>query len=157
MIVSRVEAATLHAPYLRDRADRYTEETRSQLEEAAQVPGTVYVAAQRLREAFRLRMAALLAGVDALALPTTLVPAPRAEEAEAYLLVLSRNCIPWSFIGVPAISVPCGRTAEGLPVGVQLVSAAFTDAGLLGLAAAVEGLGLGPGAPPSGGAVDAAR
>ena len=52
---------------------------------------------------------------------TTLITAPRVEEAEQFLLVLSRNCIPWSFIGVPAMSVPCGRSAAGLPIGVPPV------------------------------------
>jgi aspartyl-tRNA(Asn)/glutamyl-tRNA(Gln) amidotransferase subunit A len=142
MLVSRVEAATLHRAWLAARADRYTAETRDQLEEASQVAGTLYVAAQRLREAFRRRMRALLGTWDALALPTALVPAPRVEDAGRFLLVLSRNCIPWSFVGFPAISVPCGRTAAGLPIGLQLVAPPFADARLVALGTAVEALGL---------------
>ena len=38
-------------------------------------------------------------------------------------MVLSRNAIPWSFVGFPAISIPCGRSAAGLPIGMQLVAA----------------------------------
>jgi len=144
MIVSRAEAATYHHRWLAERRDRYTEETRAQLEEAAQVPAAVYLAAQRLREAFRRRMRALLREVDALALPTALVEAPRVEDAERFLLVLSRNCIPWSFIGFPAVSVPCGRTAAGLPVGLQLVAPPFADGRLVALGSAVEALGLYP-------------
>ena len=115
MVVSRCEAATLHRRFLAERADRYTAETFAQLDEASRLPAGLYLAAQRLREAFRLRMARLFERVHALALPTTLVTAPRVEEAERFLLVLSRNCIPWSFIGVPAVSLPCGRSAAGAP------------------------------------------
>lgn len=142
MIVSRVEAATLHQRWLAERSDRYTAETFAQLDEASQVPGVVYVAAQRLREEFRHRMLRLFDRVDALALPTSLVQAPLVSEAEQYLLMLSRNCIPWSFLGFPAVSVPCGLSSVGLPIGLQLVAAPFHDGRLIALGAAVERLGL---------------
>jgi len=60
------------------------------------------------------------------------------DEAEQYLTILSRNCVPWSFIGFPAISVPCGKTAEGLPIGLQVVGAPFADGLVLALASAFE-------------------
>lgn len=142
LIVSRCEAATFHHRFLAERADRYTAETFAQLDEAAKLPARLYLAAQQLRAEFHLRMARLFERVDALALPTALVTAPRVEDAEHFLLVLSRNCIPWSFIGVPAVSVPCGRSAAGLPVGLQLVAPAFADARLVALGSAVESLGL---------------
>jgi aspartyl-tRNA(Asn)/glutamyl-tRNA(Gln) amidotransferase subunit A len=142
MIVSRAEAATLHGPWLAERLHRYTPETRDQLQEASRVPATVYLAAQRLREEFRLRMLGLFADVDAIALPTSLVQAPLVGDAERFLLVLSRNCIPWSFIGFPAVSVPCGRTRARLPVGLQLVGPPFEDGRLVALGTAVEALAL---------------
>jgi aspartyl-tRNA(Asn)/glutamyl-tRNA(Gln) amidotransferase subunit A len=142
MVVSRCEAAALHRRFLAERADRYTPETFAQLDEAAKLPAGLYLAAQRLREEFRLRMGGLFERVHALALPTTPVTAPRVEEAERFLLVLSRNCIPWSFIGVPAVSLPCGRSTNGLPIGLQLVAPAFQDGRLVGLGSAVETLGL---------------
>ena len=142
MIVSRAEAATLHGRWLAQHADRYTAETLAQLDEASRVPAVVYLAAQRLREEFRQRMLDLLHRVDALALPTSLVQAPRVEEAEQYLLVLSRNSVPWSFVGFPAVSVPCGRSAARLPIGLQLVAAPFQDGRLIALGSAVEALGL---------------
>jgi aspartyl-tRNA(Asn)/glutamyl-tRNA(Gln) amidotransferase subunit A len=142
MVVSRCEAAALHRRFLAERADRYTPETFAQLDEAARLPAGLYLAAQRLREEFRRRAVRLFERVDALALPTTLVTAPSREEAERYLLVLSRTCIPWSFIGVPAVSLPCGRSAAGLPIGLQLVAPAFADGRLMALGSAVERLGL---------------
>lgn len=142
MVVSRCEAATLHRRFLAERADRYTPETLAQLDQAARLPAGLYLAAQRLREAFRLRVASLFGRVHTLALPTAPVTAPRVEDAERFLLVLARNCIPWSFIGIPAVSVPCGRSAAGLPIGIQLVAPAHEDARLVALGSAVEALGL---------------
>jgi aspartyl-tRNA(Asn)/glutamyl-tRNA(Gln) amidotransferase subunit A len=142
MIVSRCEAAAFHRHFLAERADRYTPETFAQLDEAAKLPASLYLAAQRLREEFRRRMVSLFERVDALALPTTLVTAPPREEAERYLLMLSRTCIPWSFIGAPAVSLPCGRSGGGLPIGLQLVAPAFADGRLVTLGSAVERLGL---------------
>jgi aspartyl-tRNA(Asn)/glutamyl-tRNA(Gln) amidotransferase subunit A len=140
MIVSRAEAASFHGAWLTERADRYTDETVSQLDEASRVPAVVYLGAQRLRAEFRARMAMLLGRVDALALPTSLVVAPAVGDAEKFLLVLSRNCIPWSFIGFPAVSVPCGRSSAGLPIGIQLVGRRYGDRQLLAVAQRVEGV-----------------
>ena len=84
-------------------------------------------------------MMAHLSGFDALVMPTTKVAAPKLEEADAYLIILSTNlAFPWSFIGVPAISVPSGLTPDGLPVGAQLVASPFDDGILLALASALE-------------------
>ena len=52
--------------------------------------------------------------------------------------MLSRNAIPWSLTGLPAISVPCGWTGEGLPVGLQLVAGRGHEHLLVALACAVE-------------------
>jgi aspartyl-tRNA(Asn)/glutamyl-tRNA(Gln) amidotransferase subunit A len=142
MIVSRAEAATFHGRWLAEQPDLYTAETFAQLDEASRVPAMVYLSAQRLREEFRLRMLDLFRRTDALALPTALVQAPLVEEAERYLLMLSRNCIPWSFVGFPAISLPCGRSTAGLPIGLQLVGAPFQDGRLIALGTAVESFGL---------------
>jgi aspartyl-tRNA(Asn)/glutamyl-tRNA(Gln) amidotransferase subunit A len=138
LIVSRAEAATFHQPWLKNKAHLYTDETRDQLEEALNVSAVAYLMAQRHREEFRRRMVELFARVDVLALPTCLVVAPPVAEADQFLMVLSRNCIPWSFIGFPAISVPCGRSASGLPIGLQLVAAPFRDASLIAAASAIE-------------------
>lgn len=138
LVVSRCEAAAYHLAFA-DRKDRYTyQQVYEQLDEASQVTAVDYLQAQRSREDLRARMLVLFGRFDALLMPTTRVAAPRSEEAEDYFLVLSHNCIPWSFIGFPVISVPCGWTANGLPVGAQLVAAPLEDGRMLALAAAME-------------------
>ena len=80
-------------------------EARGQLDEAAQVTGVDYVNAQRFRGEFQERKLAHLDGFDALIMPITLVTAPKLEESDRHLIILSQNWIPWSFIGFPALSV----------------------------------------------------
>jgi aspartyl-tRNA(Asn)/glutamyl-tRNA(Gln) amidotransferase subunit A len=80
-------------------------------------------------------MLAVLREHHVLAMPTAPVLAPPVERADEYLTILSRNAILWSFVGFPAISVPC--PAEGLPVGLQIVGAPGTEALLIALASAL--------------------
>ena len=137
LIVSRSEAAAYHHSFS-DAKSQYTRPVFEQLDEASRVKAMDYINAQRFRSEFQERMMAHLSGFDALIMPTTKVAAPKLEEADAYLIILSTNCIPWSFIGVPAISVPSGLTPDGLPVGAQLVASPFDDGILLALASALE-------------------
>ena len=59
-------------------------------------------------------------------------------------MVLSRNAIPWSLVGFPAVSIPCGRSSAGLPMGIQLVAAPGADALLVAAGRVVEEVGRGP-------------
>ena len=64
--------------------------------------------------------------------------APSSADVEKYFMVLSLNCIPWSFIGFPAVNVPAGMSATGLPIGIELVAGPHEDDRLIALAAALE-------------------
>jgi aspartyl-tRNA(Asn)/glutamyl-tRNA(Gln) amidotransferase subunit A len=136
LVVSRCEAAAFHAPWL-DRRDRYTDEVGEQLDEARQVTAVAYIQAQRYRRDFRRRMLALFDEFDVLALPTTKIAAPYPEGSEELLLVLSENCIPWSFIGFPAVSLPCAPAGR-LPLGLELVARPYDDRVLIALGSAFE-------------------
>lgn len=136
MVVSRAEAARYHAERGTDLA-RCTDETRSQIEEANRLLATDYLRAMQLRGVFRGRLERAFESIDALVMPTTKVTAPLRSEAEDYLLVLSENCIPWSFVDFPAISLFSGMDGH-LPVGLQLVGPPAADEFLLALAHAAE-------------------
>lgn len=136
LIVSRCEAAAFHRAKGLDRS-RYWDEVRDQLDAADAVLAIDYIDAQRSRADLHARMRAVFAGVDVLAMPTAPVQAPPVEDAEEYLTVLSRNAILWSFVGFPAISVPC-RVPDGeLPVGLQLVAPPGGEDRLIALGAAL--------------------
>lgn len=134
LLVSRCEAATFHRAAGLDRS-LYWAEVRDQLDAADGVPATDYIDAQRYRSALREEMLAVFREHHVLAMPTAPVLAPVVERADEYLTILSRNAILWSFVGFPAISVPC--PTDGLPVGLQLVAGPGGEALLIALAAAL--------------------
>jgi aspartyl-tRNA(Asn)/glutamyl-tRNA(Gln) amidotransferase subunit A len=138
MVVSRVEAAQHHTESGTD-ISACTPEVRAQLEEALTVPATDYVRCMRLRGTLRERLLSAFEDADVLAMPTSNVTAPLRSDADRYLLILSENCIPWSFTGFPAISLFAGMDA-GLPTGIQLVARPGADAQLLSIAYAAERL-----------------
>ena len=112
LVVSRCEAAAYHLAFA-DRKDKYdTMAVYEQLDEAARYRQSTICRRSAAGKISAARMLALYSEYDALLMPTTLVAAPKHDEAEEYFLVLSRNCIPWSFIGFPVISVPCGWTID---------------------------------------------
>jgi Asp-tRNA(Asn)/Glu-tRNA(Gln) amidotransferase A subunit family amidase len=143
--VLEVEAAAYHratfAQHEKDYGRHVAEMIRVGLGHAA----VDYVAANRVRLAFREAVMPLLAAHDALLSPTAPSTAPEGLEftGDASL------CAPWSSAGVPSISLPSGLSdASRLPLAVQLVQAAGADARLLGVAAWCERV-LGPmPAPP---------
>jgi aspartyl-tRNA(Asn)/glutamyl-tRNA(Gln) amidotransferase subunit A len=135
LLVSRCEAATFHRAAGLDRS-LYWPEVRDQLDAADVVLATDYIDAQRYRAALRAEMLAVLHEHPVLAMPTAPVLAPPVERADEYLTILSRNAILWSFVGFPAISVPC--PTDGLPVGLQLVAGPGGEALLIALATALS-------------------
>ncbi|HEX2149610.1 MAG TPA: amidase [Actinomycetota bacterium] len=137
LVVSRCEAASFHRRMGLDRS-KSTPEVREQLDSADLVAATDYLDAQRLRSMLAGTMLKVFEDLDVLVMPTCLVPAPLIEEAGDHLLLLARNAVMWSLLGFPAITVPCGRTAAGLPVGLQIVAPPSEEASLVALGSAFE-------------------
>lgn len=137
LVISRAEAAVVHRDLGLDRA-LYWDETADQLAEAERLTAMDYLTAQRIRADLADVLLDAFAGLDALVMPTTPVAAPPVEEFAEFLTVLSRNAIPWSLVGFPAISVPCGVTSDGLPVGLQIVAPPGREDVVVALGAAVE-------------------
>lgn len=119
LLISRSEAAAFHRSQGTELA-LCIPEVRDQLTAALDITAIDYLDAQRQRRVLADRTLASLAPVDILVTPTTPVPAPPLARYEEYLLVLSRNAIIWSLVGSPSLSMPCGTSPEGLPIGVQL-------------------------------------
>jgi aspartyl-tRNA(Asn)/glutamyl-tRNA(Gln) amidotransferase subunit A len=137
LFVSRCEAATFHRT-IGGELDRYWPEVGDQLTAAAQVRAADYLDAQRMRADLGVRMLSLFGDLDLLVMPTVPVVAPPVTDFARYLMVLSRNAIPWSFLGYPAISVPCGTDPSGLPIGIQFVGPPHHDGPVVAAAAALE-------------------
>jgi aspartyl-tRNA(Asn)/glutamyl-tRNA(Gln) amidotransferase subunit A len=146
LIVLAVEATSYHAPWLRTRADDYGPQVRNRLEN-----GLAYSAVEYL-EALRWRGPALAAHLDALGdidvliTPVSRAVAPTLEEtdvggdltAEATIQAITRFMRPINYLGLPALVVPAGRSAAGLPIGLQLVGRPFGDELLIALGRAFQ-------------------
>jgi aspartyl-tRNA(Asn)/glutamyl-tRNA(Gln) amidotransferase subunit A len=142
-LIMRSDTASIHADLYAEKAALYRPAIRSAIETGMVLPGYLYVRALRIRRQFRRELAALLAGHDVFLTPTTPAPAP-----EGMATGDPQFQTPWSVSGLPSITVPCGLAASGLPLGIQLVSGAFTEPALLAAAAWCEDV-LGPGGAPS--------
>jgi len=146
------EAAAYHATALDQRGDEYTPNVRHRLEMGRYILAEDYVRALRGRDLLRREVDAALSGRDGLLLPTLPVPAtPLGADTvrvgtadEPVRNITLRLTQLFNLSGHPAISVPCGSTADGLPVGAQIVGALSRTPALLETARALEPY-LGPG------------
>src|SRR5262249_34853739 len=151
------DAAAYHAETLESVPERYTPNVRIRLEMGRYLLAEDYVRALAGREVLRREVDAALAQHDALILPTLPIPAPRigdstvavGTKSEPIRNVMLRLTQPFNVTGHPAISLPCGETAAGLPCAVQLVGNRMQTDALLKVALACEPQ-ITPGAPRSG-------
>ena len=124
--------------HLRHNAADIGPDVRSRLEAAALTPATDYIKAQRARSLFNQGIAEALEKFEILLTPTVPISAPRIDEVEFQVDKLPRLTRPFNISGLPAISVPCGFTSSGMPIGLQLAGQAFDEATVLRVAHAYE-------------------
>ncbi len=140
------EALAYHEKWLEHRSRDYGEDVRSRLESSRKASAVTYIQAQQARLTYSENMAAAFEKVDILLAPTLPIVAPLIDENDVQigrsredvriaLLSLTR---PGNLSGLPAISVPCGYSSEGLPVGLQLIGRRLSETTLLRAAYAYE-------------------
>jgi aspartyl-tRNA(Asn)/glutamyl-tRNA(Gln) amidotransferase subunit A len=133
------EALAYHAEFLRTRAAEYDPDVARRLRLSAFVGGAHYVRAQQVRGLVRDAVDAALARRDVLLAPSTPLVAPALDERQTTLGdgpsdvrgALLRFTRPFNLSGHPACALPCGFTAGGLPIGMQLVGRPFDEATVL--------------------------
>jgi aspartyl-tRNA(Asn)/glutamyl-tRNA(Gln) amidotransferase subunit A len=138
------EAAEYHARTLEQRPDDYTPNVRIRLEMGRYLLAEDYLRARRGRDVLVRDVQAALRGRAALLLPSLAIPAPKLGAStvrlggseESVRNVMLRLTQLFNITGHPAITLPCGTSREGLPIGLQL--AGHDTAALLGVASAVE-------------------
>ena len=137
-----VEAYAYHADLLEERRGLYAESTLARIEGGAGMSAADYAEARYQLTLVRKAVAAVFDDVDVLVTPTLVelpvsIEAAMASPLEA-TATLIRNTAPFNGYGTPAITVPCGFSREGLPIGLQLCGRALGEVDVLALAHAYE-------------------
>ncbi|MBI5879566.1 MAG: amidase [Chloroflexi bacterium] len=132
-VVTTSDAAAFHRERLKDKPDGFGADVLTRLRSGAGLTSTDYSLARRTQTLVKHRMAQVFHDYDLLLTPTTPIPAPLREGQDAVeqARMLTRYTSPFNTAGLPVLSVPCGFTAEGLPIGLQIVGANWTEARVL--------------------------
>ena len=143
--IVRCESFTYHQKYLPARAGDYNPETLRRISSGAEITAPQYVESYRHVLRSRREILQLFEKVDMLVTPTCPLLPPSFSEIEAAPqelrnreLVMLRNTRPINFYGLPAISIPCGFSSSGLPIGLQIIGAPGAEGALLALAHAYQ-------------------
>ena len=136
LVVNRHELAQVHAPWFDAHRADYRSETVDAIEEGRAISPDAYAASISAMTRFRASIDGRLEdlGVDAVVTPGALGPAPVGIETTGNPAM----ALPWTYAGLPALSVPAGLSFDGLPLGLQLVGRRGADEALVDVAAAVE-------------------
>lgn len=139
------EAYTFHAEYVARSPELYQPETLRRIRTGENVSHEEVLKCRRELERIRRDIATTFLDLDVLVTPTTPIPAPTIGELKQNPdllrpreLLLLRNTRPANVWGLPAISIPCGFTAAGLPIGLQIIGPHWGEAKVVQLAQAYE-------------------
>jgi len=143
-VVQYAETAALYVRY--NDSTLFGKDVWGLIQQGKMIAGHEYVNAQRIRTLFRRDFDAIWGNIDVLAAPTTPIVAPGVDEANVQIgtdaenarMASTRLVRAINYLGEPALSLPCGKTSSGMPVGLQLIGAPFSEAKLLQLGNTVE-------------------
>ena len=135
------EAFVYHRRDLADHWDDYGSFTRQMITSALFYTAADHVQARRVRRFVASKVDGILSEVDVIATPTAGAGAPPVENLDfATALTLPVFTAPWNALGLPTVSVPCGFTGDGLPVGLQLAGRRFDETTVLRVADGFQAL-----------------
>lgn len=145
-IILYCEASGWLEPYHLNRRSEISPEVLTLLDQGRMVAGTEYVNAQRARRMLQREFAQVWNEIDVLFTPTIPMGAPPIGASTVTLggveedlrVATTRFVRPFNLLGLPALSVPCGVTDDGLPVGLQIVGPPYAERKVLTAGAALE-------------------
>jgi aspartyl-tRNA(Asn)/glutamyl-tRNA(Gln) amidotransferase subunit A len=126
---------------LKEHPELFGDDIRRRLEDGIQTPLTDYILARRTQAEVKKKFEQFFESHDFLLTPTTPIAAPTIEGHDAVEQAgrLTRFTAPFNLAGLPALSVPCGFTKGGLPIGLQIISRAWGEFKVLNAGYAFEG------------------
>ncbi|MGE0803069.1 MAG: amidase [Lautropia sp.] len=140
--VSKAEVATAHGQWMRERPQDYSLFVHSRSEAGFHIPATAYLSALTLRAPLLAEFVSHAFGkADLLFAPVLPMQVPKLAETEVgepadvqrVIYALTRCTKPINFLGLPALSVPCGFSGNGMPTAFQLIGRPFSEGTLLRL------------------------
>jgi aspartyl-tRNA(Asn)/glutamyl-tRNA(Gln) amidotransferase subunit A len=145
LVILLSEAAAVHHAQ-RHRGGDFGSDVLALLDQGSLVPAADYINAQRLRKLLLQEFHSLFRGIDCLLTPTTPITAPQIGQTEITLdgvthdtrMLTTRFVRGFNVLGFPALSIPCGLSSEGLPIGLQIIGRPFEENMLLMLGEALE-------------------
>jgi len=149
-IAGMADSVVTHEPYIKSSRRDYGPDTLYRALAGQFVLGRDYSKALKVQRIIKEEYARVLQEVDFLVTPTAPVAAPRIDAKYVTLGgaehrvrgpgsgMISRNTSPMNATGLPSISVPCGFTREGLPIGIQFIGRPFDESTLFQLAQGYE-------------------
>jgi aspartyl-tRNA(Asn)/glutamyl-tRNA(Gln) amidotransferase subunit A len=145
LLITKTEAHAYHREYVAKTPELYQAETLKRIRAGAEISAVAYIDARRQLDQFRRSVPKVFDTVNVLVTPTTPVPPYKISDLLADMdnlrskeIVTARNTRPFNLLGLPTISVPCGFTGEGLPIGMQITGPPGGEATVFRLAYAYE-------------------
>jgi aspartyl-tRNA(Asn)/glutamyl-tRNA(Gln) amidotransferase subunit A len=144
--IASPEAYSYHEKFINEHGDQYGADVRGRIEAGRLLLSIDYVRAQRARTLMKEECRRAFASVDVILVPSLPITPPRIDQGtvqrgsgtEPTGVALTRCTRHFNVIGLPAISIPCGFTADGLPMGLQIAGRPFDEATVLRAAHAYE-------------------
>jgi aspartyl-tRNA(Asn)/glutamyl-tRNA(Gln) amidotransferase subunit A len=132
-LMTTSDGAAFHRERLETQPELFGEDIRQRLQTGAAYTSTEYALARRTQTLLRRQFAGFFENYDVLLTPTTPIAAPPIEGPNAVeqARLLTRFTAPFNLTGLPALSIPCGFTPAGMPVGLQIVSRPWAEATIL--------------------------
>ena len=149
-VIGRVESWAANEEYIRSKPQDYSRDILGRVLLGKFIEGSHYLKAQRARAVLIQEVYDALKKVDFLIAPTTPIPAPTIDEYlsghlevdgvkhEEGGIFLATCTLPFNLTGHPVLSVPCGLSSSGLPLGLQIIGKAFDEARILSMARQYE-------------------
>jgi len=145
LLIQKSEAYAYHREYVTRSSDLYQPETLKRIRAGAEISGPDYINARRQLDRYRRSAWKIFDGVDLVVTASTPVPPltiskllADPDHLRAKEILASPNTRPFNLLGLPAVSIPCGFTSKGLPIGMQIIGRPGDEATVFCLAHAYE-------------------